>query len=143
MPTFQTTRRVEFRDTDAAGIMHFSAFFTKFESVEHEFLRSVGLSVVAHQPEGILTWPRVSATCDYRGPARFEDVLDISLRIARLGEKSVTWHFTATTNGQPVADGRIVAVCVRLTAGGKMESTPIPAEVSDKLRPIVKTTPAS
>ncbi len=43
---FRTTRRVEFRDTDMAGIMHFSAFFTTLESVEHEFLRSLGLSVV-------------------------------------------------------------------------------------------------
>ena len=40
MPTFRTTRRVEFRDTDAAGIVHFSAFFFYMESVEHEFLRS-------------------------------------------------------------------------------------------------------
>ena len=36
MPSFRTTRRVEFRDTDMAGIMHFSAFFTVLESVEHE-----------------------------------------------------------------------------------------------------------
>ena len=36
---YRTTRRVEFRDTDAAGIVHFSAFFFYMESVEHEFLR--------------------------------------------------------------------------------------------------------
>ena len=46
MSSFRTTRRVEFRDTDMAGIMHFSAFFTVLESVEDEFLRSLGLSVV-------------------------------------------------------------------------------------------------
>jgi 4-hydroxybenzoyl-CoA thioesterase/acyl-CoA thioester hydrolase len=33
-PSFITTRRVEFRDTDAAGIMHFSVFFTAMESAE-------------------------------------------------------------------------------------------------------------
>src|SRR3984893_8862096 len=44
---YRTTRRVEFRDTDAAGIAHFSAFFFYMESVEHEFLRSLGLSVVS------------------------------------------------------------------------------------------------
>ena len=76
---FQTQRRVEFRDTDAAGIMHFSAFFVYMEQAEHELLRSLGLSVVAHDDEGEISWPRISATCDFRNPARFEDLLDIAL----------------------------------------------------------------
>ena len=42
---YRTCRRVEFRDTDAAGIMHFSTYFTYMEEVEHEFLRSLGTSV--------------------------------------------------------------------------------------------------
>ena len=42
---FKTERRVEFRDTDAAGIVHFSVFFAYMEQAEHEFLRSLGLSV--------------------------------------------------------------------------------------------------
>ncbi len=46
MPSFHTTRRVEFANTDAAGIMHFAAFFPLVESVEHEFLRSPRLSVM-------------------------------------------------------------------------------------------------
>ena len=47
MPTtFSTKRRVELRDTDAAGIAHFSAYFRYMEQSEHEFLRHVGLSVI-------------------------------------------------------------------------------------------------
>ena len=49
---FVTSRRVEFSDTDAAGIMHFVAFFRMMEQAEHELLRSVGLSVVMHEPSG-------------------------------------------------------------------------------------------
>ena len=41
---FVTSRRVEFSDTDAAGIVHFVAFFRMMEQAEHELLRSVGLS---------------------------------------------------------------------------------------------------
>src|SRR5438132_281338 len=96
---YRTTRRVEFRDTDAAGIVHFSAFFFYMESVEHEFLRQLGLSVLSHDATGgstkltgagstgltgtPISWPRVSASCDYQSAARFEDVLDVSLCIAR------------------------------------------------------------
>ena len=46
MPSFTATRRVEFRDTDAAGIMHFASFFPLMESVEHEF-SPLGLSVLS------------------------------------------------------------------------------------------------
>ena len=46
---FKTSRRVQFRDTDAAGIVHFSVFFTYMEQAEHEFLLSVGLGVISEQ----------------------------------------------------------------------------------------------
>ena len=69
---FVTTRRVEFSDTDAAGIMHFAAFFRLMEQAEHELLRSVGLSV--HDVASQISWPRVSAKCDYQSAARFEDL---------------------------------------------------------------------
>ena len=46
MPPLTTRRRVEFRDTDAAGIVHFSAFFVWMESAEHELLRAAGVPVV-------------------------------------------------------------------------------------------------
>jgi len=40
--SFRTTRRVEFGDTDMAGIVHFARFFCFMESAEHEMLRSLG-----------------------------------------------------------------------------------------------------
>ena len=46
MPTeFSIPRRVQFSETDMAGIAHFSNFFRMMEEVEHAFFRSVGLSV--------------------------------------------------------------------------------------------------
>src|SRR6185503_2066065 len=88
---FITSRRVEFCDTDAAGIIHFVAFFRMMEQAEHDLLRSVGLSVISHDPEGTMSWPRIAAKCEFRSAARFEDVLQIEVRITRLGEKSITF----------------------------------------------------
>jgi 4-hydroxybenzoyl-CoA thioesterase/acyl-CoA thioester hydrolase len=135
MPAFRTTRRVEFRDTDMAGIMHFSAFFTVLESVEHEFLRSLGLSVVMSGEEGQLGWPRVSASCDFKGAVKFEDILDIELSIARLGEKSVTYQFTVDHTGRRIAEGKIVAACCRLQHGEPLRAVPIPIAMVEKLKP--------
>jgi 4-hydroxybenzoyl-CoA thioesterase/acyl-CoA thioester hydrolase len=138
MPAFRTTRRVEFRDTDMAGIMHFSAFFTVLESVEHEFLRSLGLSVVMSDEEGPLGWPRVSASCDFKGAVKFEDLLDIELLIARLGDKSVTYQFTVDHVGRRIAEGRIVAVCCRLTHGQPLQAIAIPAKIANQLSAYVR-----
>ncbi|MGH7136375.1 MAG: acyl-CoA thioesterase, partial [Pirellulales bacterium] len=114
MGTFRSRRRVAFRDTDAAQIAHFSVFFNYMEEVEHEYLRSLGLSVVFRDSAGTLSWPRVSAQCDYEGAVRFEDVLDIELAVERVGEKSVTYRFTFLHDGRPVAAGRLTAVCCRM-----------------------------
>jgi 4-hydroxybenzoyl-CoA thioesterase/acyl-CoA thioester hydrolase len=136
MTAFTATRRVEFRDTDAAGIMHFASFFPLMESVEHEFLRHLGLSVLADDGTGPVSWPRANAQCDFCSAARFEDVLTVTLTLARLGEKSVSYQFDVRRDGKLVAEGRITAVCCRLsTGGGPMQAILIPAEIAEKLRP--------
>jgi len=43
---FKLTRRVEFAETDMAGIMHYSNYFRFMETAEHAFFRSLGLSIV-------------------------------------------------------------------------------------------------
>src|SRR5438132_253921 len=131
--TFKTTRLVEFRDTDAAGIIHFSAFFFYMEQVEHEFLRSLGTSVMTHDEQGPIGWPRVSASCDFRGPVKFEDVVDVELQVVRLGEKSVTYGFTFRHAGRLVAEGKLTTVCCRLDTHGAPASIPIPAWLREKL----------
>src|ERR1700737_3007715 len=90
---FHTTRRIEFADTDMAGIVHFANFFRFMEAAEQEFLRSRGLSVALDWEGQAIGFPRVSASCDYLKPARFEDVLEVALRVHKVGHKSVTYGF--------------------------------------------------
>lgn len=133
MGAFRSRRRVEFRDTDAAGIAHFTVFFNYMEEVEHEYLRSLGLSVVMREQAGVLSWPRVSAQCDYQGAVRFEDVLDVELTVERVGEKSVTYRFVFLHDERAIATGRLTAVCCRMRDGEPV-SLPIPVEIADRLR---------
>jgi 4-hydroxybenzoyl-CoA thioesterase/acyl-CoA thioester hydrolase len=130
---YRTLRRVEFRDTDAAGLMHFSAFFTYMEEAEHEFLRFAGLSVLSQDDEGVLTWPRVAARCEYTAAVKFEDVLDIEVGIQRLGNKSVTYGFTFRLDNRPVATGEVTSVCCRFDAEGRPRSVEIPAWFAEKI----------
>lgn len=131
---FKTNRRVEFRDTDAAGIVHFSAFFVYMEQAEHEMLRHAGLSVILEDADGPISWPRVSASCDYRNPAKFEDVLQVEVSIDRLTQRSVTYGFRFTREETLIASGSITAVCCRIKPDGSHRAAKIPAWFARKLR---------
>jgi YbgC/YbaW family acyl-CoA thioester hydrolase len=134
MTPFTTTRRVEFGDTDMAGIMHFANFFRFMEAAETAFLRDRGLTVNWREAGGKVGFPRVSAQCDYRSPALFEDVLTITVTLEKVGRKSVTYRFDfANQRGEPVAVGRITAVFCRTSGPDQIESLEIPTDIRAKL----------
>ncbi len=135
MAPFQTTRRIEFRDTDAAGIVHFSVFFAFMESAEHELLRHVGLSVVSNAEGRVVSWPRVAARCDYREAIRFEDQVAIDVRVERLGNKSITYAFRFHCDGATIAEGSMTSVCCELPRGRDGEwIKPVPIEIPPDFR---------
>lgn len=132
--TFIHQRRVEFRDTDAAGIVHFSVFFLMMEEAEHAALRHVGLSVMSPENvDGHLTWPRISATCDYVSAARFEDILDVHVTVAKIGTTSVTYGFQFLRGEEIIASGKVTAVCCMWHPGKPLAKHAIPQEIRSAL----------
>ena len=130
---FQTTRRVEFCDTDAAGIVHFSRFFIYMETAEHEMLRSVGLSVLQAEGGSHISWPRVSVSCDYQLPARFDDILTIEVAVERIGSKSITYAFRFLRGAELLATAKTTAVCCRIVQGQPPVSIAITPTIAQKL----------
>ena len=139
MAPFRVRRRVEFHDTDAAGIMHFASFFVLMEQAEHEFLRHVGLSVYMKHGEDRFSWPRVAVKCDYKAPAFFEDELDIDVSCRRLGSKSITYVLRIIRGLELLAEGEFTAVYCQLIPKEKPRSAEIPAEIRTKLEPYVES----
>ena len=127
-------RTVEFAETDMAGIMHFANFFRWMEACETDFYRSLRLPAVTFVPGEVVGWPRVSVSCEFRAPLRFNDTADVRLLIKRIGTRSVTYVFRFTKAGADVARGEITAVCIKSDAKGRMVSAPIPKAVRKKLR---------
>lgn len=130
---YHTRRRVEFADTDMAGIVHFSRFFVYMEIAEHELLRSL-LGTEAHfEYEGHeIGWPRAKATCTYVSPARLGDTLDIRVLVRRKGRSSLTYGFEITCGDRRVAEGEVVTICCRMNEK-PLRSVPIPAPLADRL----------
>jgi 4-hydroxybenzoyl-CoA thioesterase/acyl-CoA thioester hydrolase len=136
--TFNYRRRVEFRDTDMAGIVHFSVFHAYMEEAEHAFLRSIGLGVICEVDGQQISFPRVNATCNYRRAIKFEQEIDIAVSITRVGSKSITWSHQFQHDGETVAEGSITTVCCHINHGLPPKSVELPQEFRDKIQPFVQ-----
>jgi YbgC/YbaW family acyl-CoA thioester hydrolase len=134
-PQFIHRRRVQFAETDMAGIVHFSQFYRYMEETEHEFFRSRDLTVMHHNDDGsIIGWPRVSASCNFEAPAHYEDILEIRLAVYRKGVKSITYHFEFWRDDTRLARGSMKTVCCHFQRGEKMKSIEIPTVYFDNIK---------
>ena len=135
-----TTRCVEFADTDMAGIIHFTTFFRMMESAEHEFLRSLGTSVVDKHPEdgsGAIGWPRREAQCEFHSPAVFEDELELGSTVERMGRSSLTLGYEFRRGQTLIANGRMKTVCCRVAPGAGLTAIEIPEPLRGRLGELV------
>ncbi len=131
--TFRSTRRVEFHETDMAGIVHFSNFFRYMEEAEVAFLRSRGLHVSWYEGPVRYGFPRVSAACDFFKPARFEDEIEVLVTVEQVGAKSVSYAHEFRRGEDVLARGRITAVYVKVGVDHKLHAGEIPPEIRAKL----------
>ena len=130
---FRTKRKIEFADTDKAGIVHFARFFVFMETAEHEFLNELGTSVSIALDGNEIGWPRVAASCEYFSPARFEDVLDVHLAVLRKGTKSMTYRFLFSNGETLVARGQVTSACCICNPGEPIKSIPIPDFIASQI----------
>jgi len=129
---FSIRRRIQFAETDMAGVLHFSNYFRLMEEVEHEFWRSLGRTVFMRESPYI-SWPRVSVQCEYISPLRFEDQIDLRFKVTKVGSKSLHYEVEFVRDGERCAHGKITAVCCATGPGGEFAATEIPKEIRLKL----------
>jgi acyl-CoA thioester hydrolase len=129
------TDRVQFSDTDMAGIVHFSNFFRFMERAEHAFFRSIDLSIWEGAgeivPEERVGWPRVHASCDYHAPLFFQEEFEMELLVEEIRNKAIRYLIRCwNTQGTLIAEGRMAAACVRKDRStGQMKAIPIPDRI--------------
>ena len=134
MSAFITQRRVEFANTDMAGIVHFANFYRWMEEAEHEYFRSLGLSIMEKQADGTyIGWPRVSASCHFESPAYHEDILEIHFSVERIGFKSLTFYVEFFREGKRLAHGRMKTACCLCGVDGGLKSIEIPAAYRERV----------
>ncbi|MEM2102050.1 MAG: thioesterase family protein [Candidatus Bathyarchaeia archaeon] len=132
MPPFKTTYKVSWADTDAAEVVHFSNYFRFFERAEEEMYQKLGFTFNDFIQKHNLWLPRVEALCKFKAPAKFGDILEISLIVDNIKEKSIKYIFTITKkeNKQPIAEGHVIVVAANKKLG---KAVAIPKKFIQKL----------
>jgi YbgC/YbaW family acyl-CoA thioester hydrolase len=144
---FSHRRLVEFADTDLAGIMHFANFFRFVEVAEHAFFRSLGFRVHTSEGADHQGWPRIEVSCKYLKPARFEQTLEICLRIEEIRTSSLRYGFWIFVADDPartlVATGSFSIIHVEIdTHAHGIRKAPIPGALRAKLESTIASTAA-
>jgi YbgC/YbaW family acyl-CoA thioester hydrolase len=139
-PTFTHTRRVEFHETDGAGIMHFSNFYRWMEVCEHEWFRALGLEIMSTGADGFPRgWPRRDSSCDHLRPLRCGDVARICATLEEVSDSTLAYSFVFEKDRAgrwtEVARGTMTTIHVRMDAAGRMESEPMPAAIRAAFAP--------
>jgi YbgC/YbaW family acyl-CoA thioester hydrolase len=129
---FSYRRRVQFHETDLAGVVHFSVFFRYMEEAEHALWRAAGLTIDRVGAE--IGWPRISASFDFKAPLRFEDEFEVVVSIEAVTSRTIKYGFIVRRGDTPIGVGSVTAACVRRDENGAMRSTEIPAGIVQRLR---------
>jgi len=130
-------RRVEFYETDRAGLVHFSNYFRYLDTAVGEFFRALGLPGPLTRTWGgtqddELDWPYASVSCDFKKPLAFDDLVQIHLWVKRIGTKSLTFGVSYQIAGAEVAQGHAVVVC-SMGVRGQPRTVEIPAMIRERL----------
>jgi acyl-CoA thioester hydrolase len=124
---FSLRTRVDFSDTDAVGILYYGRYPPYFDRALIAYRRHLGLPLLG-DPGHVLVIRALR--CEYHAPARFDDELEVFVRVARLGRSSQTavLRVEEVSGGEPrhLADGQIVAVGLERYGG---RPSPIPDHI--------------
>ncbi len=123
--------RVRYVEVDAQQHVFFGYYYTYFDVALVEYMRAIGFDYPAMVASGVDMF-YVASECQYKGRARFDDLLHVHARIGHIGNSSFTFEFAVykQPTDELIATGKIVAVAV--DAG-----TERPVRVPDALREAV------
>src|SRR5271154_7162756 len=87
---FAVYTRVAFSDTDAQGVVYYGRYLPYFDLARTEYHRRLG-EVGVNRAEFVMR----ASSVEYHAPARFDDLLEVFVRISRIGTSSVTYEYAA------------------------------------------------
>jgi len=114
MRTHETQVRVRYQETDNMGVVYYANYFVWFEVARTEYLRWLGISYRHLEDKGIYLMV-ASASCQYKYPARYDDLVRIQSWISKIKNSSLTFEYKLFIEDRLIATGESVHVCTNKT----------------------------
>ena len=138
-----STRRIEFSETDMAGLVHFSNFFRYMETAERDFFEAAGVDLINTKPGEVVGWPRARAECKFSAPLRFGDTIDIHIAVKSMKDRSIDYQFRIYRQNPDgsrtqAGKGHMTTILTKLNAAGALQSI----ELTESVRTRIAEAPA-
>ena len=131
MKIAETEIRVRYQETDNMGVVYYANYFVWFEVARTEYLRSLGVSYKQFEDNGMFLMV-ASASCEYKSPAKYDDVVKIRTWIPKIKNSSLQFEHKLFIGSRLVATGESVHVFTNRS--GK------PIRIPDEIRDLYNET---
>jgi acyl-CoA thioester hydrolase len=120
--------RVGFSDTDAQGIVYYGRYLPYFDLARVEYHRHLGMLRLDTEHEFVMR----ASDIEYLAPARFDDLLEVFIRVSRIGRTSATYEMAAylVEDDELLVTAHQTLVLVDLEA---RTATPIPDDFRERI----------
>ncbi len=88
---FASVTRVGFSDTDAQGIVYYGRYLPYFDAARVEYHRHLAMLQLKLEGEFVMR----ASSIEYHAPARFDELLEVFIRVSRIGRTSATYEMAA------------------------------------------------
>ena len=127
---YSALARVAFSDTDAQGVVYYGRYMPYFDLARTEFHRHLGRVHL-----GNVDFAMRAVSVEYVAPARFDDLLEIFVRVERIGTTSITYDHAAYRiddggGDTLMATAKAVLVCIALD---ERKAVPVPQEFHERI----------
>lgn len=133
-----STRRIEFSETDMAGLVHFSNFFKYMETAERDFFEAAGVDLIRTQPGEMVGWPRARAECKFSAPLRFGDTIEIHLAVKSVKDRAIDYQFRIFRRNEDgsrtqAGKGQMTTILAQLSESGQLQSVELPQDLRARI----------
>ena len=126
---FASLTRVGFSDTDAQGIVYYGRYLPYFDAARVEYHRHLDLLYQSFEGDLVMR----ASSIEYHAPARFDDLIEVFIRTARIGRTSANYEMAAylVETDELMVTANQTLVLVDLT---ERKACPIPDGIRERIR---------
>jgi acyl-CoA thioester hydrolase len=134
MPQTTITVRVRYAETDQMGVVYHANYFVWFEMGRVEFLRQLGFEYKQMEIADDCHLPVIEATCRYKAPARYDELLTIETRLSAFRSSVVKFAYRLLRDSPGGKQLLAEAETTHVVVDGTMQKRPLPEKYAVPLR---------